>query len=166
MNASHWYQQSIALLNRAVQSSGTSDSEMPITIRQVPYLQMLFDEADESSSLWSQCNSLFPCPTVRITHRFLSHLLEQYQAQKQQLQCPHSPARLVLNSYVFSVHGDMPLTSDAGSRNMDWTLILSYFPHTLRIIIELAVQQCRVDPNPNWPAYLLTLIERSDLCGK
>jgi hypothetical protein len=79
-----------------------------------------------------------------------------------------STSRLVLDAFVYSVHGAAShyrSTPVAKNVALDWKSLLQYFPYPLRLTIELAVQQCREDPNPAWPAYLLVLVQRNELCG-
>jgi hypothetical protein len=79
-----------------------------------------------------------------------------------------STSRLVLDAFVYSVHGaasNYRSTPAAKNVALDWKSLLQYFPYPLRLTIELAVQQCREDPNPAWPAYLLVLVQRNELCG-
>ena len=140
-------------------------------------------EEEEEYSLPPQSmpGSLFPCPTIRIASRFISYLSKQAKetgGNSKRASTTHdasvvspspSPAQIVLDAFVYSVHGN---GGDGGgdhrdnNTNFDWALILSYFPRVLRTLIELAVQQCHTDANPNWPSYLLILIERNDLCGE
>jgi anaphase-promoting complex subunit 1 len=41
----------------------------------------------------------------------------------------------------------------------------SLLPGTLRLLVELALEQCTATPQPHWPAYVLKLIGRNDLCA-
>lgn len=77
-----------------------------------------------------------------------------------------SAAREVLDAFVFSVHGSMPLSASQCAAHVDFTSVLSYFPYALRLLIEVCVQQCRDRANPLWPAYLLKLVDRKDLSGE
>lgn len=131
-------------------------------------------------------DSLLPCPTVRLTTRFLEHLASsmkvQNQGETEQSVTPNSAdvARDVLDAFIFSVHG-LPIAPDSDNSNnftgcfqysvtttahSDFGAIVSYFPYVLRLLIQVCIQQAQQQPNPLWPAYLLKLVDRKDLCGK
>ena len=117
-------------------------------------------------------DSLLPCPTVRLTSRFLEHLATGIQTRKSQDVKADSAnvARDVLDAFVYSVHGLQIAPDDAATTattaRSDFGAIVVYFPYALRLLIQVCIQQCQQQPNPLWPAYLLKLVDRKDLCGE
>ena len=116
-------------------------------------------------------DSFLPCPTVRLTSRFLEHLASGIHARKSQDVKADSGdvARDVLDAFVYSVHGLQIAPDDtataATTAHSDFGAIVAYFPYALRLLIQVCIQQCQQQPNPLWPAYLLKLVDRKDLCG-
>jgi len=119
-------------------------------------------------------DSLLPCPTVRLTARFLEHLASGIHARRVQDVKASSAevAKEVLDAFVYSVHGLQVAPDDTATLatnltvHSDFSAIVSYFPYALRLLIQVCIQQCQQQPNPLWPAYLLKLVDRKDLCGE
>jgi len=130
--------------------------------------------------------SLLPCPTLRLSARFLEHFANlttlpgevvAEASSAAELRGAHSAARDVLDAFVFAVHGAQAIGALGDNLNgvfggvranshVAFATVVSYFPHALRLLIEVCVKQCQGAPNPLWPAYLLKLVDRKDLGGK
>ena len=101
------------------------------------------------------------CPSVRLVRTFFDYL----NARMQESIATISPARLLLDAFVHSMHGMRRGVALDGTK--DWIMSTSHFPFLIRMTLELSLQRIRStgDADPSWPPYLLMLVGRDDLCG-
>ena len=83
----------------------------------------------------------------------------------------YSWSRKIIDAVVQTLYtnfniNDFDVNNGIDKIEYDWLSAIQFFPYMIRIIIELAVNQCRFDPNNQWPDHVLKVIGRNDLCRK
>jgi hypothetical protein len=95
-------------------------------------------------------NGMDPCPTLRVAKKFFKSVLLRASMHSSTL-LPSEKARVVADSYA-NIHVDKDLQH------------LKLLPPILRVVVELALYQCRSHPNMEWSDSVFEYIGRDDLC--
>lgn len=113
-----------------------------------------------SNDIIKHC-SFYLCTTLKLTVRFFSYLSKHYNDQ-------YSWSRKIIDAVVNTLYGDYvgQRTSNIEPVEFDWLSVIQFFPYMTRMVIDLAIHQCKFDPNRDWPDLVLKVIGRNDLCSK